>query len=88
MNTQADLTFVVANNGTEDLKNVEVSCTGDDGLRILQGNGTIRSVAAGDSVTVTGLRVVGTAEGEHMLTVSLTDRDGDTWSADFTVTVE
>ncbi len=88
VNTQADLTFVVANNGTEDLKNVEVSCTGDDGLRILQGNGTIRSVAAGDSVTVTGLRVVGTAEGEHMLTVSLTDRDGDTWSADFTVTVE
>lgn len=87
VNTQADLTFIIANNGTEDLKNIQIECTGDEGLRILRGNGTIRTVGAGDSVTVQGLKVVGTSAGEHMLTITATDRDGDSWSADFTVTI-
>ena len=88
VNTQADLTFVISNNGTEDLRNVEIECTGDDGLTVLSGNGTLRSVGAGDSVTIQGLRVVGTTAGDHMLHIAAVDRDGDTWSADFTVTIE
>ncbi len=88
VNTQADLTFVISNNGTEDLKNVEIECTGEDGLTVLSGNGVIRSVGAGDSVTVQGLKVVGKEAGDYMLHITATDRDGDVWSADFTVTVE
>ncbi len=87
VNTQVDLTFVIANNGTENLKNVKIECTGDESLSVLSGNGSVRMVGAGDSVTLTGLRVVGTESGEHMLHISATDRDGDSWSTDFTVTV-
>ncbi|MBO8435741.1 MAG: hypothetical protein IAA97_02015 [Spirochaetes bacterium] len=87
VNTQVDLTFVIANNGTENLKNVKIECTGDESLSVLSGNGSVRMVGAGDSVTLTGLRVVGTEAGEHMLHISATDRDGDSWSTDFTVTV-
>ena len=87
VNTQADLTFTLTNGGTEDLRALDIECTGDEGLTVLRGNGTIRSVDAGDSVTVQGIRIVGTAAGDHVLSITATDRDGDTWSADFTVTI-
>ena len=87
VNTQAELTFSIANNGTENLRNLKVECTGDDGLSVLKGNGIIREVKAGESVAVQGLKIVGTATGEHMIHVSLTDRDGDIWEADFSVNI-
>ena len=87
VNTQADLTFTITNGGTEDLRSLDIECTGDEGLTVLRGNGTIRSVDAGDSVTVQGIRIVGTAAGDHVLSITATDRDGDAWSADFTVTI-
>ena len=87
VNTQADLTFTLTNGGTEDLRALDIECTGDEGLTVLRGNGTIRSVDAGDSVTVQGIRIVGTAAGDHVLSITATDRDGDAWSADFTVTI-
>ena len=87
VNTQADLTFTIANSGTEDLRNLSISCTGDDGLKVLSGNGSVRFVGAGDDVSIRGLRIVGTEKGDHMLRISAEDRDGDIWSADFTVTI-
>ena len=87
VNTQAELSFDITNKGTEDLKNVDIETTSEDGLTVLRGNGTIRSVDAGDTVTVSGLKVVGTEPGDYMLHITATDRDGDIWEADFTVTV-
>ena len=87
VNTQAELSFDITNKGTEDLKNVDIETTSEDGLTVLRGNGTIRSVDAGDTVTVSGLKVVGTEPGDYMLLITATDRDGDIWEADFTVTV-
>ena len=87
MNTQADLTFTIANKGTEDLRNLSISCTGSDGLKVLNGNGSVRFVEAGDDVSIRGLRVVGTEAGDYMLHIAAEDRDGDIWSADFTVTI-
>ncbi len=87
VNTQAELSFDITNKGTEDLKNVDIETTSEDGLTVLRGNGTIRSVDAGDTVTVSGLKVVGTEPGDYMLHITATDRDGDVWEADFTVTV-
>ncbi len=87
VNTQADLSFVISNKGTEDLRNVKIETTGDDGLTVLKGNGTVRIVDGGSSVTVQGVKVVGTVAGDHMLHISAIDRDGDEWSADFTVTI-
>ena len=87
VNTQTDLSFVVTNNGTEDLKNIKVECTSEDGLSVLSGNGSIRSIPAGESVVVQGLKVVGTEPGDYMINISLTDRDDDVWSGDFSVTI-
>ena len=87
VNTQAELSFDITNKGTEDLKNVDIETTSEDGLTVLRGNGTIRSVDAGDTVTVSGLKVVGTEPGDYMLHITATDRDDDVWEADFTVTV-
>lgn len=87
VNTQTDLSFVVTNNGTEDLKNIKVECTSEDGLSVLSGNGSIRSIPAGESVVVQGLKVVGTEPGDYMINISLTDRDDDVWSGDFPVTI-
>ena len=87
VNTQADLSFTITNNGSEDLRNVAINCTSSDGLSILSGNGTIRGVDAGDSVTVHGIRIVGTEPRDYMLHISATDRDGDVWEADFPLTI-
>ena len=87
VNTQADLTFTIANKGTEDLRNLSISCTGSDGLKVLNGNGSVRFIEAGDDVSIRGLRVVGTEAGDYMLHIAAEDRDGDIWSADFTVTI-
>ncbi len=87
VNTQADLSFTITNNGTEDLRNVGITAEGSDGLAVLSGNGTIRGVETGDSVTVRGVRVVATAPGDYMLHITAADRDGDSWSADFPLSV-
>ena len=86
VNTQADLSFTLSNKGTEDLRNVEITAEGEDGLTVLNGNGTIRGVDGGEDVTVTGLRVVATEPGNYMLHITAADRDGDAWSADFPIT--
>ena len=87
MNTQIDLTFMLSNIGTEDLRGLTIECTGDEGLKVLNGNGSISFLGDGNDVTLRGLRAVGTESGNHTLTITVTDRDGDTWSSSFDVTV-
>ena len=87
MNTQIDLTFMLSNIGTEDLRGLAIECTGDEGLKVLNGNGSISFLGDGNDVMLRGLRAVGTESGNHTLTITVTDRDGDTWSSSFDVTV-
>ena len=87
MNTQIDLTFMLSNIGTEDLRGLTIECTGDEGLKVLNGNGSISFLGDGNDVMLRGLRAVGTESGNHTLTITVTDRDGDTWSSSFDVTV-
>ena len=88
VNTQSELSFTVSNAGTEDLRNLSVEVTGNDGLSVLSGNGRVSYLRDGSSITMTGLDVVATTAGEHTLTVTITDRDGDSWSAAFTVNAQ
>lgn len=88
LNTQVSLQFVLSNSGTEDLRNIEIECIGDDGLQVLSGSGRISFLGDGNDVTLTGLKAVGTSSGTHTLDITATDRDGDTWSSSFDVTVE
>ena len=85
--TQADISFTIENNGTEDIRDAEVVCSGSDGLSVLRTNGSIRRIGADSSVAVQGVRVVATEPGSYTLHATLTDRDGDVWSADFPVTM-
>ena len=87
MNTQIDLTFMLSNIGTEDLRGLTIECTGDEGLKVLNGNGSVSFLGDGNDVMLRGLRAVGTESGNHTLTITVTDRDGDTWSSSFDVTV-
>lgn len=87
-NTQVSLQFVLSNSGTEDLRNLEIECTGDDGFQVLAGSGRISFLGDGNDVTLTGLKAVGTSSGTHTLDITVTDRDGDVWSSSFDVTVE
>lgn len=85
VNTQAELSFALSNAGTEDLRSLSIEVTGSEGLSVLTGNGKLSYLSDGSSITMTGLKVVATEAGEHTLTVTITDRDGDSWSSDFTV---
>ena len=88
VNTQAELSFTVSNAGTEDLRSLSVDIEGSDGLTVLTGSGRISFIRDGSSITMTGLKVVATESGEHAITVTITDRDGDVWEKSFTVSAE
>ena len=88
VDTQAELSFVVSNAGTEDLRSLSIEVTGDEGLKVLTGNGKLSFLHDGSSMTMTGLKVVATENGEHTVSVTITDRDGDSWSSDFTVNAQ
>ena len=88
VNTQAELSFALSNAGTEDLRSLSIEVTGSEGLSVLTGNGKLSYLSDVSSITMTGLKVVATEAGEHTLTVTITDRDGDSWSSDFTVNAQ
>lgn len=88
VNTQAELSFTVSNAGTEDLRSLSVDVEGSDGLTVLTGSGRISFIRDGSSITMTGLKVVATESGEHTITVTITDRDGDVWNKSFTVNAQ
>ena len=69
-NTQVSLQFVLSNSGTEDLRNLEIECTGDDGFQVLAGSGRISFLGDGNDVTLTGLKAVGTSSGTHTLMIT------------------
>ncbi len=86
LNTQVELDFTVENNGTEDLRGLNVVVEGSDNLSILKDSGRISFIPDGQKLSMVGLRVVAKEAGDHTLTVTITDRDGDSWSQAFTVT--
>ena len=87
--TQVDLSFDIANSGTEDIRNAEISVVSEDtGLTVLNGEGHVGFIAAGRTLTMNGLRVVATEPGTYTLSASIEDRDGDVWTGSFTVTAE
>ena len=89
VDTQVDLSFDIANSGTEDIRNAEISVVSEDpGFTVLNGDGHVRFIAAGRTLTMNGLRVVATEPGTYTLTASIADRDGDVWTGSFTVTAE
>ena len=89
VDTQVDLSFDIANSGTEDIRNAEISVVSEDpGFTVLNGDGHVRFIAAGRTLTMNGLRVVATEPGTYTLTASIADRDGDVWTGNFTVTAE
>ena len=88
VNTQEELEFTLTNSGTEDLRSLLIEVTGSDGLTVLTGSGKVSFLKEGSSLTMTGLRVVATEAGEHTLTVTVTDRDSDSWTTEFTVSAE
>ena len=89
VDTQVDLSFDIANSGTEDIRNAEISVVSEEpGFTVLNGDGHVRFIAAGRTLTMNGLRVVATEPGTYTLTASIADRDGDVWTGSFTVTAE
>ncbi len=88
LNTQEELEFTLTNSGTEDLRSLSIEVTGSEGLTVLTGRGKVSFLNDGSSLKMTGLRVVATEAGDHTLTVTVTDRDGDAWTSDFTVSAE
>lgn len=89
VDTQVGLSFDIANSGTEDIRNAEISVVSEDpGFTVLNGDGHVRFIAAGRTLTMNGLRVVATEPGTYTLTASIADRDGDVWTGNFTVTAE
>ena len=89
VDTQVDLSFDIANSGTEDIRNAEIRVVSEDpGFTVLNGDGHVRFIAAGRTLTMNGLRVVATEPGTYTLTASIADRDGDVWTGSFTVTAE
>lgn len=89
VDTQVGLSFDIANSGTEDIRNAEISVVSEDpGFTVLNGDGHVRFIAAGRTLTMNGLRVVATEPGTYTLTASIADRDGDVWTGSFTVTAE
>ena len=85
---QEELEFTLTNSGTEDLRSLSIEVTGSEGLSVLTGRGKVSFLNDGSSLNMTGLRVVATDAGDHTLTVTVTDRDGDVWTSDFTVSAE
>lgn len=89
VDTQVGLSFDIANSGTEDIRNAEIRVVSEDpGFTVLNGDGHVRFIAAGRTLTMNGLRVVATEPGTYTLTASIADRDGDVWTGSFTVTAE
>ena len=55
---------------------------------MLNGEGNVRFIAAGRTLTMNGLRVAATEPGTYTINVSLTDRDDDVWTGSFSVTAD
>ena len=89
LNTQIDLSFTISNPGTENMRNSIVDLTTDsEGVDIQKGHGRVPSLPAGRDIYATGLRVVVTEPGTHDMTLTFTDRDGDTWTQSFQIQAE
>ena len=87
--TQVDLSFEIANSGSEDIRNASIEVeSSDPGLTVLNGEGNVRFIAAGRTLTMNGLRVAATEPGTYTINVSLTDRDDDVWTGSFSVTAD
>lgn len=87
--TQVDLSFEIANSGSEDIRNAVIEVeSSDPGLTVLNGEGNVRFIAAGCTLTMNGLRVAATEPGTYTINVSLTDRDDDVWTGSFSVTAD
>ena len=87
--TQVDLSFEIANSGSEDIRNAAIEVeSSDPGLTVLNGEGNVRFIAAGRTLTMNGLRVAATEPGTYTINVSLTDRDDDVWTGSFSVTAD
>ena len=87
--TQVDLSFEIANSGSEDIRNAAIEVeSSDPGLAVLNGEGNVRFIAAGRTLTMNGLRVAATEPGTYTINVSLTDRDDDVWTGSFSVTAD
>ncbi len=86
VNTQIELSFTLSNKGNENLRNSKVEITSDEGVDIQMGSGRVHSLPGSRDVNATGLRIVVTEPGTHDITVTFTDRDGDSWSESFAIT--
>ena len=87
--TQVDLSFEIANSGSENIRNAAIEVeSSDPGLTVLNGEGNVGFIAPGRTLTMNGLRVAATEPGTYTINVSLTDRDDDVWTGSFSVTAD
>ena len=87
--TQVDLSFEIANSGSENIRNAVIEVeSSDPGLTVLNGEGNVGFIAPGRTLTMNGLRVAATEPGTYTINVSLTDRDDDVWTGSFSVTAD
>ena len=87
--TQAELSFDITNSGTEAVRNAAIEVTSSSPeLKVLNGEGRVRFIAPERTLTMQGLKVVATEPGTYDLNVTLTDRDDDVWTMNYSVTAE
>ena len=57
-------------------------------MKVLNGEGRVRFIAPERTLTMQGLKVVATEPGIYDLNVTLTDRDDDVWTMNYSVKAE
>lgn len=83
-NKPAEFAFVLKNDGTERMTDVEVEFTSDE-LLLNRNVFNVKSISAGKEQYMTGLNIVADGEGSYPLTATVTDKYGHEWEYSFTV---